>query len=426
MLTPFEIAVLRVNGQLDEAYAAVCQSLAANPDNIELRRLLGFIICDRMKLSATSSPALFIDQLRDFRRAAVPASETRLYDNLLWNIRAFVLDEHKSADQLPQYLTALFDVIRDMPIRRICAPFSLLVSAVLHRGSKWSRVGEFAYWCGFDCLRDEDFRPFLTKEGKHLMALAEQLDCKIAKMLLDTNDQQRIRTFIPQQETLCLQHPNYVYPPYYLAKMYLSLGNSDKALSLLLPFVRKKPNEFWVWELLAEAATDGEMQLAFFCKALLCKTREGMNVSLLQNAATCFANAGLYDAARYLIDQASRIRQNHHWALTQPLLSMMRQPWYAAAQSHINQRRVEQKAAEAETHIPHLKKKTATMPPVETMPFSGTLHLNAKGFGFVKDVYIPARLLARQRNGDTISGLAEKRFDKKKNQWGFAAVKINE
>lgn len=431
MLTPYDIAVLRQQGRIDEAYKAVRELLAADNTNVEVLRQLGFTICDQLKAVATTSPDVFISKLKEFKECCIPESETFVYDALLWNLRAFVADEQKSENSLNQYLTSIFAIISDMPIRRQCLPFSVFVNTVLYRAKTWNGVGQFAYWCGLDYLRPEDFEPFITAEGKKLMSLAEQLDCKIGKYLLATHDRQKIRNFLPMQEQFTAQHPKYTYPPYYLAKMYVEVGEYAKAQLTLVPFVRKKSQDFWVWELLAESTQDSEAQLAFYCKALSCRTKEELKVGLLQKAAVAFVRAGRNNDARYLIDEASRIRQAHHWALTSEMLDMMRQPWYAAATSRLDKQWVAQQAALAENYVPIHKKPTNSKQPdnrhlAETKPFSGKLILCAGGFGFVNDeVYIPARLLTQHHHGDMVSGLAEKRMNHKKNKWGFVAVRLD-
>lgn len=427
MLISHEIAVLRQQGRLDEAYKAVRELLAADSTNLETLRQLGSIICDQLKALATTSPDDFIAKLKELKECHIPDAETFVYDALLWNLRAFVADEQKAENSLNQYLTSIFAIISDMPIRRQCLPFSVFVNTVLHRAKTWNGVGQFAYWCGLDYLRLEDFEPFITAEGKKLMSLAEQLDCKIGKYLLATHDKQKILNFLPMQEQFTIQHPKYTYPPYYLAKMYVEVGEYAKAQSTLIPFVRRKSQDFWVWELLAESTQDSDAQLAFYCKALSCKTKEVMKVELLQNAAVSFVRIGRNNDARYLINEASRIRQAHHWALTSEMLDMMRQPWYAAATPRLDKQWVAQQAALAENYIPIQKKGLQITDYSEIKPFRGALRDGC----FVDDVYIPSSMIACYHNGDLVRGIAAKRIVPKDIclsrhvKWCFVAIRID-
>lgn len=421
MLTPYEIAVLRKQGHLDEAYSAAKDALATSADNQnELLRLLGFIVCDQLKSLAGAASASFLAKLKDFSDLHIPESEMMIYNSLLWNLRAFVVDEHKSDEDITHGMDTLFDLTRPMPIRRQSDAFSAFVGAVLHHAGAWSRLGEWALWCGFDGLQPKDFQSFTTQDNKRLMSLAEQLDCKIGKYLLSDNHRQQIVDFLPTQEQFAAAHPDYTYPPYYLAKMYIAVGELQKAQSTLIPFMRRKAHDFWVWELMAEATPDIDMQLAFYCKALTCKTKEGMNIGLYQAAAVAFARSGDYNTARYLIDRACQIRQAHKWAIPRTLQEMMRQSWYATAQPRLDKARVAEYTARAEAVCPQRKKTDKG----ERKDFEGKLHLNPKGYGFVDNIFIPAHLIGTHKNGDTIKGIAVSSFNKSKNQPGFKAEKI--
>ena len=58
--------------------------------------------------------------------------------------------------------------------------------------------------------------------------------------------------FIPKLDTIIDHHPEYQYPSYFKAKILLKLGDLDQMLAALIPFAKKKKNDFWVWETLAE------------------------------------------------------------------------------------------------------------------------------------------------------------------------------
>lgn len=427
MLTSHEIAVLRQQGRIDEAYNAVRELLAADSTNLETLRQLGSIICDQLKALATTSPDDFIAKLKELKECHIPDAETFVYDALLRSLRAFVADEQKSENNLNQYLTPIFAIISDMPLRQQSALFSALINAVLRYAKTWNGVGQFAYWCGLDYLCPADFEPFITSEGEKLMSLAEQLDCKIGLYLLTIRDKQKIRDFLPTQQQFTATHLEYTYPPYYLAKLYAEVGEHIKAQSILISFVHKKYRDFWVWESLAESTQNSDAQLAFYCKALSCKTKEVMKVELLQNAAAAFVRAGRNNDARYLIDEASRIRQAHHLALTSEMLDMMRQPWYAAATSRLDKQWVAQQAALAENYIPIQKKGLQITDYSEIKPFRGALRDGC----FVDDVYIPSSMIACYHNGDLVRGIAAKRIVPKDIclsrhvKWCFVAIRID-
>ena len=46
------------------------------------------------------------------------------------------------------------------------------------------------------------------------------------------------------------------------------------------------------------------------------------------------------------------------------------------------------------------------------------------GFGFVEDVFVPSWLIEGMGNNETLKVKAVKSYDKKKDQWGWKAVKV--
>ena len=123
------------------------------------------------------------------------------------------------------------------------------------------------------------------------MALAEQVYIAYAKHLLPQRDMQgnvyfnreKAEEFLPLLEALGEKYPNYQYPPYFQAKLLLALGDHEDVLSALIPFARKKQNDFWVWEVLAEAVEqDPEKVFSCHCRALICISPEEMLVGVRQ------------------------------------------------------------------------------------------------------------------------------------------------
>lgn len=346
MKTPYEIAVLRKNGALDDAYAAARETYAAQPDDPETLRIFGFVIADQAKLFATQADTRCLDKLREFAALPIPKSENRVYESMLWNIRLY-LRQQKSPEQQSAALSQVFPALQQLSPLPPCKAWSALLHTIL-QAKGWSRLGEFAYWCGFDTLQADDFVPFQTENGKRIMSLAEQLDCKIGKYLAGCGDTAKIAAFIPTQQAFYEQHRDYTYPPYFLAEMYIAVGQSDEAVRVLKPFARKKANEFWVWELLAEAVPNQDARIAYFCRALSCRPKEEMAVRLYEKAAAALAQQGQYDTARHLIDAVCRIRQAHRWPISPELRSLQQQAWYLSATPKSNRPWIESQSRQAE------------------------------------------------------------------------------
>ena len=103
-------------------------------------------------------------------------------------------------------------------------------------------------------------------------------------------------------------------------------------LSALLPFAKKKRNDFWVWEILAEAfSDDSEKVFACYCKALSCKSPEEMLVSLRQKMAGILISKKLYNEAKTEIELLVEARNSHGFKIPNDVVNWQSQEWYKTA-----------------------------------------------------------------------------------------------
>ena len=103
-------------------------------------------------------------------------------------------------------------------------------------------------------------------------------------------------------------------------------------LESLLPFAKKKLNDFWVWEILAEAfSNDSEIVFACYCKALSCKTPAVMLVSLRQKMAKILIAKKLFNEARTEIDLLVRARVDKGFTIPVEVKNWQLSEWYKTA-----------------------------------------------------------------------------------------------
>jgi hypothetical protein len=140
--------------------------------------------------------------------------------------------------------------------------------------------------------------------------------------------------FLPKLDAIIEKHPDYQYPPYFKAKLLLSLGNDENVLSAFLPFAKQKRNDFWVWELMAEIfSEDKDIQFACYCKALSLKTPEDFLVKLRQTFAEMLIEKKMYIEAKTEIQKAIATREKHEWKLSIQIVQWTEQEWYKSATS---------------------------------------------------------------------------------------------
>jgi hypothetical protein len=155
---------------------------------------------------------------------------------------------------------------------------------------------------------------------KESFSLVERAYMAYAKNLLKGNpmDTEAISAFVPKLESLAEQHPEMDYPGYFAGKLMLALKEKgDDIVATIRPFVRKKKNEFWAWQLLAEAVeeSDKDLYLASLLRAVQCKTKADYLVNIrLRLVKEFFARQAFYHAVQQLRKYGkTKLAYNANW-----------------------------------------------------------------------------------------------------------------
>ncbi len=430
-----QVAQLQRQGQLDEACALAQTILQDGNADANVLRIYGMVLADIIK---RESEKYYFDSalnaLQLFSLTPLPEDEVGVYNHLTESLSIFItrLTERTGYEQR---LNRCFDLITPLPIRTAGFSYILLVKKVL-KLKAWTRQGEFAYWCGLNHLRAEDYEPFVTTSGNKIMSLAEQLSIRIAKYLVETKQVDKIAEFIPQLSELYQAHPEYTYPPYFLTQLYLLIDDREQAKATLLPFVRKKSRDFWVWQRMAEVENNLTDKVTYYAKAIHCGSRkEEMLLSLYEDAANVMVQMGLLPFAKWLADRACEIRYRNRWRESDVLRTLMSESWYATVTATKDDQWLQEKANQAEIialgRVQHaVSKQKSRMPQTKKQAFSGKLKIAHAGYGFVHDnqlgdIYVPQELVTAHRHGEIVSGLAKEKFDKKKQRMSLVAQTIH-
>lgn len=336
-----EIKELRQAGKLEEAYAMAKAELEADLSNIWGKRNLSWVLYSQLDELASNLDA-FIEKINEVKQLDLPASEEMFFENISIVIsKAARVITHEAILDINK-IHRLFDSIKGLPLKRNSKWFSVLFNA-MHKGMKESnRYIEFADWWDFKNFRPEDFQKEKMPNGKEVMAIAEQAYIAYAKHLLPKQTQhgeiifnrEKAEAFLPVLSQILEDYPQFQYPAYFNAKLLLALGNKDNMLESLLPFAKKKRNDFWVWEILAEAfSSDPEKVFACYCKALSCKSPDEMLVSLRQKMARLLIERKLYNEARTEIDLLVHARTAHGFKIPAEVTNWQVMDWYRTAVS---------------------------------------------------------------------------------------------
>lgn len=172
------------------------------------------------------------------------------------------------------------------------------------------------------------------------MAIAEQVYIAYAKHLLPKQsaidhvpfDREKVLEFLPHLSEIVDNYPQFQYPGYFKAKLLLALGDKEHMLESLLPFARKKRNDFWVWEILSECFTDDkEKVFSCLCKALSCTSPEEMLINVRQKMAALLVEKKSYNEAKTEIDLLVKSREARGYSIPPVITSCKKQEWYSSA-----------------------------------------------------------------------------------------------
>jgi hypothetical protein len=334
-----EIKELRQAGKLEDAYAMAKSELEADLSNIWGKRNLSWVLYAQLDELASNLDA-FIAKINEVKELDLPASEEMFFENISIVIsKAARVITHEATLDINK-IHRLFDSIKELSLKRNSKWFNVLFNA-MHKGMKESnRYIEFADWWDFKNFRPEDFQKEKMPNGKEVMAIAEQAYIAYAKHLLPKQTQHgeiifnkdKAEAFLPILSQIVEDYPQFQYPAYFNAKLLLALGDKDNMLESLLPFAKKKRNDFWVWEILAEAfSSDPEKVFACYCKALSCKSPDEMLVSLRQKMARLLIARKLYNEARTEIDLLVHARTEHGFKIPAEVTNWQAMDWYKTA-----------------------------------------------------------------------------------------------
>jgi len=334
-----EIKELRQAGKLAEAYAMAASELEAAPGDIWGKRNLSWVLYSQMD-SSSGELTHFIEKLNELRALELQATEEMLFDNLSIVIAKAV--RHLTSQGTINFtqIRLLFENIKDLPLKKPSKWYSSLFQAFHKAFKETDSYLEFADWWDFSKFRPEDYLKEKMPNGKEVMPIAEQGYIAYAKHLLPKQtqhgeiifDKEKAEAFLPRLTEIADNYSYFQYPAFFQAKLLLALGDREDMLSALLPFAKKKKNDFWVWEILSEAFPDDEEKVfGLYCKALSCHSPEEMLVNLRQKMAALFIKRQLNNEAKTEIELLVASRNAKGFRIPSEVILWQSQEWYALA-----------------------------------------------------------------------------------------------
>ncbi len=319
-----EIKKLRQEGNLDEALKMAREEFEAMPTDEWAKRNLAWVYDNYCKKYAEEGNyQAFYDTVCVLIDLGVNQSEAMLINSMGWRFRSMLscVDKIENVDERTRVLDGLFELVRQFNFAKPSDTYSVLLKAFLKYKDIWFSFKEFCKWWGFDNFRQEDYTCEILPTGrKESFSLVERAYMAYAKNLLKDNqmDTEAISAFVPKLESLAEQHPEMDYPGYFAGKLMLALKEKgDDIVATIRPFVRKKKNEFWAWQLLAEAVeeSDKDLYLASLLRSVQCKTKADYLVNIRLRLVKEFASRhAFYYAVQQLREYGkTKMSNNPNW-----------------------------------------------------------------------------------------------------------------
>ena len=343
-MTGIDIKRLRQEGKLDEALKMAKEELEVSPSDEWAKKNLAWVYDSYCKKYAEEGNyQAFIDTVCVLIDLGVNESDQMLIRSMGWRFRSMLSSIERIGDSNGriQVLDRIFDLARQFYFEKPSETYSVLFKAFLKYKDAWPTFKSFCEWWDFDNFRQEDYVCEVYSSGKkESFCLVERSYIAYAKCLMQENPSEldTIRTFLPKLEALAESHPEMDYPGYFAGKLMLVLNEKgDDIVSTIRPFVRKKKNEFWAWQLLAEAVEkdNRDLYLACLLRAIKCRTKDEFLVRIRLKLVEELVNRKVYDLAAMQLRLycKTKLSNNSTWQPPGEIRSYLEQAWYKKYQS---------------------------------------------------------------------------------------------
>ena len=222
---------------------------------------------------------------------------------------------------------------------------SLLHACVLQLAAKLTGQNKFSMlvfsrlW-NLDFLRPEDFERYRAADGKEYPSLAEKVIQQAGKEAAASNIAQDQNYILPHIDASIERFPDNIWLKLDKAKVLLSLGLHDEALTFGLAVAKAKSNDYWVWGLLGDIVSraDQEAALGCYCKALFCPADDKFTGKIRIKVAQRMLEHNDLAAAKREIETVVRSKENEGHKIPEAAAAIASQAWFAETQTATSNR----------------------------------------------------------------------------------------
>lgn len=387
MATSKEIFAARREGRIDEAYKMAVQRMAAPDKNEWDDRAFGWCLVDLIKRecsgSKTSNFDHYVSQLKELEVSSDDEVLTQQRDRVLLmatptggelekakqlskagrhhesaNVYRTILKSNpddmgvasslgwelyrlakSQSDDLTANLTSVKRLLHEylqLTIERPSLLHScmLLVANRLADAPGFSSIAFSRIW-GLENLQESDWETFTTDQGHVVSSNAEKLIQHAAKDATAGNDQGALVYILPYVEEAHSRHPENFWLNLHHARVLLGLNRKQEALDYAITVAKRKPNDYWIWELLGDlnVAESKELARSCYCRALQCGAQEGFVGKVRLKLSSLLSASGLYSEAKYEVEQVIADKERNGYRLPVEVENFLKNDWYKSAEA---------------------------------------------------------------------------------------------
>ena len=258
----------------------------------------------------------------------------QLNEQLAWMLLRLAYDELRKEAPAPQSIRGILAEYARLNVEKPSEIHSRMLGVAARASSHrfFPSFCRFLRWWDPRNFRESDWLRQINGEKKY-DSLVEQTIRGIAKTFEEEQDHgaaQNGAEFILAHVSKYLDQEWFQY---YAGEALLWMGRADEARKLLLPVLRVKAGEFWVWHILARTFPSGDPhRLSCLCKSMACTVKGPeflLNVRV--DLADELAASGHHDLARHEIQCVVDLRNARGWSVRDRLKELLGAEWFANA-----------------------------------------------------------------------------------------------
>lgn len=342
MNTLYEIKQLAKDGRVEEAYEACRDLLKQYPEDRDVKLQLAWCIKALAEVVSKniSDYKRFVGLLSELAELKPwEFGEISMANRFAWTIKGLFDNSRSNPDSLFLAADAIFDIVKCLNFRKPDRYYSVLVDAFLKvkNGKKpWPRFKAFMDWWGFENFQSGDYEKIPLRNGDRMPSLVERVYGSYYRVLTDLMktgqaDLSEVDDFLSRLEGIFRTHPEFQYTLYQKSRILLMLKRNEDAINSLRPFVIRKNNDYWVWEILGDAITDKDIRLSCYCRALLCRAEPEYLGKLRFKTAQLLCSMGFFAEAKHEVDQYIMLYRSKGWRISQEIENEVNKEWYRRA-----------------------------------------------------------------------------------------------